>query len=47
MELIHETDRVAPHRGPRVVRQVAGILALDQHRAAIRPVQQSGDVQKR
>ena len=47
MELIDEAEGAAAQQGAVLVGQRAAIAALDQHRAAIRPLQQAGDMQHR
>ena len=47
MELIDEAERAAAQQGALLVRQPAAVAPLDQHRAAIGPLQQPGDVQQR
>ena len=47
MELIDEAERAAAQQGAVLVGQSAAVAVPDHHRAAIRPLQQPGDMQHR
>ena len=47
MVLVNETDFVAPDRGSLGFRQVAARLAIDFDLAAVGPLQEAGQMQKR
>src|SRR6266849_4212365 len=46
MELVDEAEILAADRGALAIRHAAALLARDQHLAAIRPLEQAGDVQE-
>ena len=46
VELVHETEGRPPQQRSAFVRQAAAFLAGDAHRAAIGPLQQSGQMQQ-
>ena len=47
VELVDEAERAAPQQGAVLVGQAAAIAPLDQHGAAIGPLEQPGDMQQR